>query len=58
MEEKKSGGVKMRDFNKVDRFRTFLYENYDKCFMKDIEYSLNGGSYQQMEGMFKVKIYH
>lgn len=37
----KKAEVKLRDFDKVERFRTFLYENYDKCFMKDIDYSIN-----------------
>ena len=37
----KKAEVKLRDFDKVERFRTFLYEKYDKCFMKDIDYSIN-----------------
>ena len=40
MEEKKQH-MKMYDIDKVYRFETFLYENYDKCIMPKINYSIN-----------------
>lgn len=33
--------MKIQDFSKVDVFQKFLNENYDKCFMDDIDYSIN-----------------
>ena len=33
--------MKMYDFSKVNVFQKFLNENYDKCFMDDIDYSIN-----------------
>ena len=33
--------MKLRDPEKVDRFRSFLHENYDRCRMRQINYGLN-----------------